>query len=205
MNPLHRRIVQAMVRPTGARAEEPRVHTIAAYKRSRRTFLSWLPAGALFALGNRARAADEDAFRYRGRDFSPTGSHVIRKLTWSSKIPFDKTFAELTPTQVAHIRDQYDGLKPDEEPPFPQGGLGDVFRQVDDAVDQRTPRLEPGPLVVVASIDAEGDVQSLKFYKTPNAFAMGAVGQALLRTHFKPATRNGKPVSMDFLLSAELL
>jgi len=173
--------------------------------RSRRSFLAALSVVALFPAVKNARAADDDTFRYRGREYMPTGSHVARRLTWSSKIPFDKTYAELTPAQKAHVRDQYSALAPDEEPPFPKEGLRALFALVDLQVDQSTPRLDPGPLTAVARVDAEGDAQTLSFYKTPNAFAMAAVGQALLKTPFKPARRNGAPVAMDFLLAVDLL
>jgi len=173
--------------------------------RARRGFLAALCAVVLLPVCENARAADEDTFRYRGREYQPTGSHVTRRLTWSSKVPFDKTYVELTPAQQAHIRDQYTALGPDEEPPFPKEGLRALFLLVDKEVDQSTPRLAPGPLIVVARIDAEGDAQSVAFYKAPNAFAMGAVGQALLKTPFRPARRNGTPVAMDFLLAVDLL
>ena len=171
----------------------------------RRSYLIRAAALALCAELPLATAADDSEFRYRGREYTPTGSNVSRRLTWSSKLPFDKKYDELTAAQIAYVRDQYDGLKPDEEPPFPKDGLRDVFRHVDENVDQSTPRLEAGALMVVASVDANGAVQSLKFYKTPNGFAMGALGQALMHTPFKPAKRNGAPVPMDFLLSADLL
>ena len=174
-------------------------------QRMRRVLLAALPAAALLPFCSPVLAADDAMFQYRGREYTPTGSSMSRRLAWSGKLPFDKTYADLTPAQQAYVRDQYDGLKAQEEPPFPRDGLRDVLRRVDEKVSQDTPRLEPGPLLVVASVDAEGKVQKVKIYKEPNVFASNAVSQALLATPFKPATRDGAPIDMDFLFSIDLL
>src|SRR5882757_7099866 len=100
-----------------------------------------------------ALADDDPIFRFRGRDYTETGSHVAHHVTWSSKLPFDKAYADLTPKEQAFIRDQYTGLSPDEEPPFPTDGLRAIFRAVDESADQLVGRPETGPVVVVAKVD----------------------------------------------------
>lgn len=169
----------------------------------RRGLLTGLVALGLLGFGRPSRA-DDDLFRYRGREYAPTGSNVTRRLNWTGKLPFDRTYAELSAAQKAEIRDQYNGLAASEEPPFPQGGLRAIFRLVDESLDPTTPRLSPGSLLVVAKVDARGDVQGVNVYKAPNPFIQTAVSQALLKTPFKPASRDGAPVAMDFLLSADL-
>ena len=151
-----------------------------------------------------ALAEDDAVFRFRGADYVATGSHVVRHLTWSSKLPFDKSYAELTASQQAYIRDQYTGLSPEEVPPFPVDGLRAIFRIVDKSADQLVGRPEIGPLVAVAKVDESGAALSVSVFKTPSAAATAAISYALMNTEFKPARRSGTPVAMDYLLSVEL-
>ncbi len=152
-----------------------------------------------------ALADEEGTFRFRGADFMATGSHVERHLTWSARLPFDKTFAELSAAQVAYIRDQYDGLAPDEEPPYPQEGMQAIFRLVDKSADQIIGRSDKGPLVAVAKVDDRGVVTSVAVFKTPGASVTAAISYALMNTPFKPARRNGAPVAMDYVVRVDLL
>lgn len=161
-------------------------------------------AAVMWAGGGHA-LAEEDAFRFRGADFMATGSHVARHLTWSSRLPFDKTFAELTAPQLAYVRDQYDGLAPDEEPPYPQEGMRATFRLVDKSVDQIIGHSDKGPLVAVAKVDDQGVVTTVSVFKTPGAAVTAAITYALLNTPFKPARRNGAPVAMDYVVRVELI
>jgi len=160
---------------------------------------------AVFLLGAPlASGQDDGVFRFRGGDYAPTGSSVARHLTWSSKLPFDKTYGELTASQQAYVRDQYDGLTAAEEPPFPAEGLGAVMRLVDKSADQMVSHPEKGPLVAVAKIDENGTALSVAVYKSPSPIATSAISYAIMKAAYKPARRDGKPVPMDYLLSVEL-
>jgi hypothetical protein len=159
---------------------------------------------AVLAPAGPSLADDGGVFRFRGQEYRATGSNVSRRLVWTSQLPFEGSFSELTPTQMAYIRDQYDGLLPEEDPPYPADGLRAIFRRVDDDVALLIGQPERGPLVAVAKVDETGAVQSVSVYKSPNAAVTAAIGQALLKTEFKPARRNGKPVAMDFVVRAEL-
>ena len=148
--------------------------------------------------------ADDPVFRFRGREYMATGSNISHRLVWTSRLPFEGAYADLTPQQVAYVRDQYDGLLPEEEPPYPADGLRAVFRLMDEEVDLLIAQTERGPLVAVAKVDETGTVRSVSVYKSPNAAVTAAIAQALLKTEFKPARRQGKPVAMDFVVRAEL-
>ena len=50
-------------------------------------------------------AQDDAVFRFGGADYVAIGTHVVRHLTWSSKLPFDKSHAELAASQQAFIRE----------------------------------------------------------------------------------------------------
>jgi len=160
-----------------------------------------LPALALLP---RARAADPETFTFRGRAYAPTGSSVTRRMTWTGPLPFDRAYDALTPAQLAWIRDQYEKLEPDEEPPFPRDGLRVIFDEFDLSIDANTPRLDPGPVVVVVKIDDKGAAESVAVYKSPQPFVTTAISRALMAAKYKPARRGGAPVAMPFLLKVEL-
>jgi hypothetical protein len=177
--------------------------TLTAETTLRRIFKCVLLANLLLGANYSLAQSDAD-FRFRGADYMTTGSHVARHLTWSSKLPFDKSFAELTVSQKAYIRDQYTGLLAEEEPPFPVNGMRAIFSVVDKSADQMIGRPEKGPLVAVAKVDESGVVRSVSVFKTPSAAATAAITYALIKTEFKPGHRNGTAVAMDYLLSVEL-
>jgi len=160
---------------------------------------------ALGFCANGAQAGEVETFRYRGMDYMSTGSHVERHLTWSATLPFDRTYAELTAAQQAHVREQYSELAPGEEPPYPLGGMRAIFRLVDRNVDQLAGRQEKGPLVAVAKVDDQGVVTQVSVFRTPSPRVTAAITSALVNTPFQPARRNGAPVAMDYLVSVELL
>ena len=160
---------------------------------------------AMLCGANCALAGDDAIFRFRGAEYIATGSHFARHLNWSSKLPFDKSYSELTASQQAYVRDQYTGLLPEEEAPFPVDGLRAIFRLVDKSADQLVGRSETGPLIAVAKVDESGAVLSVSVFKTPSTAATAAISYALMNVEFKPARRNGKAVPMDYLLSVELL
>ena len=132
-----------------------------------------------------AMAGDDAAFRFRGADYTATGSHVERRLTWSARLPFDKTFAELTAAQQAYIRDQYDGLAPNEEPPYPGDGMAMIVRLVDKRASQIIGKGDKGPVVAVAKVDDKGVVTAVSVFKTPGAPLTDALTYALMSTPFK--------------------
>jgi len=162
-----------------------------------------LPLAAALRIARAAEPAGPP-FTFRGRPYAPTGSHVSRRMTWTGALPFDRAYAELTPGEIADIREQYDSIDADEEPPFPVDGLHVIFDAFDLAIDASTPRLDPGAVVVVAKVDDKGGVDSVAVYKSPHPFVTTALTQALLKTPFKPARKAGTPVAMPFLLKVDL-
>ena len=162
-----------------------------------------LPLAASLRVARAAETAGPP-YTFRGRSYAPTGSRVARRMTWTGPLPFDRTYAELTPGEIAYMRDQYDKIDADEEPPFPVDGLRVIFDAFDLAIDPSTPRFDPGPVVLVAKVDDKGAVDSVAVYKSPHTFVTSALTQALLKTPFKPARKAGTPVAMPFLLKVDL-
>ena len=150
-------------------------------------------------------AADDAAvYQYRGRDYVPTGSSIARHLVWTSSLPFDKTYGELTPMQKDLVRDQYVDIKPDAEPPYPQAGTQAIFQQVDASASTILSQPDRGEVVAVAKIDINGNVTSVAVYKTPSPVVTAAITSALASIKFQPALQAGAPVVMEFVLRATL-
>jgi hypothetical protein len=159
---------------------------------------------ALAQLWSTAYAADAETYRYRDNESVPVGSNIPRSVTLSSKLPFDRSFAELTPEQKALVRGQYNNLNDPDAPPWPESGLRTIFKELNRDLINLRAKVEPGRVMAVARVDERGQVQSVQVYKTPNDAATAAVSRALVHVPFKPAMRDGKPVAMDFLLDVTI-
>jgi hypothetical protein len=160
--------------------------------------------GFVLQCGISSAADDAAIYQYRGRDYVPTGSSIARHLVWTSSLPFDKTYGELTPTQKELVRDQYVEIKPDAEPPYPQAGTQAIFKLVDASASSILPQPDRGEVVAVAKIDTNGDVTSVTVYKTPSPIVTAAITSALASIKFQPALQAGVPVVMEFVLRATL-
>ena len=146
----------------------------------------------------------EEVFEYRLHD-EVTGSSLGYSRTIRGPIPFDKTYAELTAAQQARLRDDYDDLGPEDEPPFPRNGLGEMHGHLIHMLD-KLPTKDPdllGHVLVVVGVSPEGAVNSLTFYKAPVVGAMRElIAKYITDISFKPGKRNGQAVQMDYLVEA---
>jgi hypothetical protein len=151
-----------------------------------------------------AYAGEAQVYRFRDSTSAPAGSNISRPATFSSTIPFDRIYTELTAEQQALVRDQYKNMADQEEPPRPKRGLRALFQELNRNLYNVKGRIESAQVVAVARVDEQGEVKQVHMYKTPDADVTSAVSAALFRTEFKPALNNGKPVAMDFLLDFTL-
>jgi hypothetical protein len=112
-----------------------------------------------------------------------------------SRIPFDRTFGQLTPEQQAMIRFGYEEMSETDEPPFPVGGLGAIY----DPVTEGQQRLgAEGAFNADVAIDREGNAVAVAVYRSPNKNVTKFVSSILLLTKFKPALCRGEPCAMSF-------
>ena len=148
--------------------------------------------------------APAEVFEYRIHK-DTTGTSLGYTRTVHGPYPFDKTYAELSPAQQAHLKDEYDDLGPNDEPPFPANGLGEVesrmFRMIDKLPDANPDFM--GKILALLRVEPNGSVSAVSFYKGPDNGAMrNLIAGVLMQVPFKPGMRAGKAVPMDYLFEA---
>lgn len=113
----------------------------------------------------------------------------------STKIPINKRYSELTPEERAPLLAFYEPIPTEDEPPFPEDGLQPVI----DALVQAQDRLQAkGRLSLVATVGADGRVESVTSYGSPSKAMTQFASSVLLLTKFKPAICSGRPCKMQF-------
>lgn len=112
-------------------------------------------------------------------------------------VPFDKTYAQLTPQEKATFKLSYNNMPEADEPPYPKFGLGNIYKAL--AKVQRH-FLESGQVEMYVTIDSTGAPVNVEVYKTPSAEIGKIFAEVLLKTEYKPAVCAGKPCRMEFPL-----
>ncbi len=134
-----------------------------------------------------------------------TGTILRKQLTWSSNIPLNKTWEQLTPEQKAELTSLYESMGPGDEPPFPLQGIRPVFNSI--VKGQRIVRAR-GQLNMVVNVSPEGkavEVIDKGGVGGVNAREMTQFAQSvLLMTKFKPAICSGKPCKSQFPFQLDL-
>ena len=129
------------------------------------------------------------------------GSMLSRPVV-SGIIPFDKTYGDLTPDQKTVLRQEYQSLGADDEPPFPQHALKrlvtPIFKEAGaDHVD--------GKLEAAVEVDSTGSARTVSIYKSPDPKISQIATAELMQEQYKPARCKGQPCDMTFILKIDLL
>ena len=148
--------------------------------------------------GTAAPATAQPAFTLKD---TFTGSIIALDVA-SAAIPFDKTWAELTPQQQEIVRSDYESMAAEDEPPFPLHGLKRIVLPVAKRADSTG---DFGKLVASVTIDGEGNPHDVVVYKSPSKELTAIAAAGLIDTKFKPAACKGQPCTMAFVLRVELL
>lgn len=141
--------------------------------------------------------ADDSAYRLLN-PVSVTGS-AAAPVTYRS-LPQDRDWAHLSSSDVELVRNQYEGLRAHEEPPFPAGGLGQLARELSALQHQQNLR---GELQALLSIDASGRVTAVTWQLSPAQGSVAGLSEILERTRFEPATCAHSACAMAFPLHVE--
>jgi hypothetical protein len=140
--------------------------------------------------------------RYYNSATSSTGSILKKDIRWDSKIPLNKTYAELTDEQKAALNKMYETLGPGDEPPFPAEGIKPIFNAVKKAqrIVQARGRLDMkvtgGPDGKAIKVEDFGTVRTGQMTETAQ--------QVLLLTTYQPGMCNGTPCTMQFRFTPQL-
>jgi hypothetical protein len=131
-----------------------------------------------------------------------TGTILRKGIRWESKIPLNKTYAQLTPEQKEILHSMYQNIAPGDEPPFPEKGIKPIFNAVSNAQHILQAR---GELNMNVTVGPDGKaVQVEDFSDVRSAQMREALQNALMLMKYKPAICNGAPCTMQFKFAQSL-
>jgi hypothetical protein len=133
---------------------------------------------------------------------SETGTILKKDLRWTSKIPLNKTYGELTEAQKAEVRKMYETLPPDDEPPFPAEGIKPIFTAIKNA--QRVLQAR-GALDLAVTVGPDGKAIKVDDFSNLRSTQMADLAQqVLLLTKYKPGLCSGSPCTMQYRFTQKL-
>jgi len=141
-------------------------------------------------------AQDRRPPRYSLKQDQPdTGTSFRRNIATGSVVPFEKRYSELTPEERALVKALYEGLGPNDEPPYPLDGLGPIYKVI--AAGQQK-LLGTGNLALAVEVNSEGDATSVSVLRSTDLEMARFVASVLMLQKYKPALCNGNPCTMQF-------
>lgn len=145
-----------------------------------------------------AAAPAQDAPRTYGLREPSGASAIQRYLTTGSRIPINRRYADLSEPDKKILHEQWEDMAPGDEPPFPISGLRPIHAAM--AKAQGALSVE-GPLVLIASVSATGEVTEVQALGSPSAEMTKYAAAVLFNTKFKPAVCAGKACAMQYPFS----
>jgi len=158
-----------------------------------KAYLLFAVTGCVLAIAS----AQTDPPQYALRDDSQqTGSIIRKEIAWSSQLPLNRTYAELTTEQKKHFHSNYESIAPGDEPPFPIEGLKPIVAAISKA---QKIRLAHGDLRLIVTVGPDGMGKKVESFGTVEDAEMTKFAvSVLLLTKYKPAVCNGAPCTMQF-------
>ncbi|KQV79767.1 hypothetical protein ASD15_17180 [Massilia sp. Root351] len=131
-------------------------------------------------------------------DAPRTGTNILHDLI-VSPLPYNKTYAQLSPDDKRMLRGLYEHMGPDDEPPFPLRGYKTIFKALSEIQGKM---LVVGELDIAVMVDANGEGSSVTIYKAPDPEIARVVATLMMLEKYKPALCSGKPCEQAFPLRA---
>lgn len=131
-----------------------------------------------------------------------TGTILRKDLQWTSPLPLDKTYEQLSARDVKELRAMYMRLSSHEEPPFPLDGMTPIYEALKKAHHILQAR---GELNMVVTVDSQGVATKVEDLGGVYDIQMTEITQqVLLLTRYKPAKCSGNPCMMIFPFKLKL-
>jgi hypothetical protein len=131
-----------------------------------------------------------------------TGTILKKDIRWTSKIPLNKTYGQLTDVQKAELHKMYETLPAGDEPPFPAEGIKPIFNAIKNA--QRVLQAR-GALDLAVTVGPDGKAIKVDDFSNLRSTQMADVAQqVLLLTRYKPAICSGSPCTMQYRFTQKL-
>jgi hypothetical protein len=121
-------------------------------------------------------------------DRPSTGSLIRKDVAWSTKIPLNRTYAELTTEQKDAFNKNYEPIAP-----------GDAIIKGQEAY------LAVGELRLLVTVGPDGKAKDVSAYgKVDNPGMVKFAASVLVLTRYKPAICKGSPCTMQFPFQLKL-
>jgi hypothetical protein len=135
-------------------------------------------------------------------DRPSTGSLIRKDVAWSTKIPLNRTYAELTTEQKDAFNKNYEPIAPGDEPPYPVDGLKPIVAAI---IKGQEAYLAVGELRLLVTVGPDGKAKDVSAYgKVDNPGMAKFAASVLLLTKYKPAICKGSPCTMQFPFQLKL-
>lgn len=144
--------------------------------------------------GTPAPAKPEET-RYAMRGVALAVGSSIAPKTVTGFVPFEKSYAELTPEQQAAVKLPYLALEQGDEPPYPLHGVKSIFDWIKQAQDKV---LADGELRLDVLVGKDGKVLSVKTIAAPTPELAKFATLVVSREIYKPAVCRGAPCDMAY-------
>ncbi|UTY59975.1 hypothetical protein [Massilia sp. erpn] len=154
-------------------------------------------AGVVMAVSLGAVAQERFTLK---REEAQTGSHIKREAA-TGNIPLDKPYRDFTPEQKRIVKKPYENMKENDEPPFPEKGLAELYM----TMSKVHAKVHANGLVdMEVVVDPAGKPLNVLVYSSPDEKASEIMAMALMATKYKPALCSGQPCQQNFLFRAKL-
>lgn len=131
-----------------------------------------------------------------------TGTLLRKEMRWTSKIPLNKTYGELTPAQKKELHSMYESMPFGDEPPYPIDGMKPVFNAIKAGQEKLLAR---GVLNIAVTVKPDGTAKEVvDLGSTKNAEMTQFAAAVLMMTKFKPAICKGLPCESQFPINLKL-
>lgn len=135
-------------------------------------------------------------------------SLVFAAAPGAEAIVGDGPYASLSDAAKQRVRDRYEDLAPDDEPPYPLEGMGALGRLFSEMIP--TLQLE-GTLFAAVEINEKGEATGISFHSLPISHAGATEAEIrqtyalpLVKARYKPALCKGVPCTMAFPVLQEI-
>lgn len=151
-------------------------------------------AFSIIALAGTAAIAQADT-RFVLREDFRSAAAIPDVLARSTSIPLNKRYADLDPEEIALLKSYYEHVGPDDEPPFPVNGIGEITNSLAKAQHKLLVR---GSLYLIVDVSAAGQGTSVTAIGSPSPEMTKFAASVLLLTKFKPALCAGIPCAQKY-------
>jgi hypothetical protein len=159
-------------------------------------------AGLCFTCAAPALAAEGSA-TYDIKEATAATGTLLKRSVIQGDVPFDKRYDQMTPEQRQRIKDRYEAMAPDDEPPFPADGLAPMMKSLLQAAGAFH---VDGRLEIESTIGPDGSARDVTFIRAPqNAQFKGYMTTLLMSTRYKAAVCGGKACAMGFPLQVNIV